>query len=81
MEKHFNSPTLMVHKKKYKLNYIPPHQKKWHNFVLLNGFKHAENSKVSLVYREDGTPEFLAFLDNVTIKRINKPLGEKINGI
>ena len=46
----------------------------WH------GFKHAENSKVSLFYREDGTPEFLAFLDNVTIKRINTPLGEKIDG-
>lgn len=45
----------------------------WH------GFKHAENSKISLFYHEDGTPEFLRFLDDVTIKRINKPLGEKIN--
>jgi hypothetical protein len=46
-----------------------------------HGFKHAENSKVSLFYREDGTPEFLRFLDNVTIKRINKPMGEKVNDI
>lgn len=45
----------------------------WH------GFRHTENRKASLFYREDGMPEFLGFLNNVKFKRINEPIGKKID--